>query len=848
MRSVLNPARSRLNLLAITVLAVLGFGAPEAWSKKSPVQSPARRHDQAQDSQFSQTAAALGLDASTLSLINQGRWKDAELSLSTAAQPGTRTQAWLAFVYMFRNNCQPLKALNEASKSLSQDDANVILIQTFALLCDKKPDEAEKRLQSIAAAAMPDPFVNFAFAAVAGKQGKAATAVTYMQRATELAPKFAWGFRTLGFLQRQWLKDNGKAEKSYARAFEIEPRFAEAASTLIELRIEHDDFDGAIDVAKAEIEAVPSEPENHNKLAQIYLKQWRLRDAQNELQQAISLAPTNPKYYRSESSILRSKGNIDEAITIEKKAVDLSADKVFDLLALAGLETTAGQEKEAVNTLKQVLAIEPGNVAAADQLEQLLVKGGQFDDLITELESSIKKDKNNETLQLRLGNALVASGKLDQAIEAYKTAANLNQNDPEPHRRMGALKIAQGDYTSAAKEYTRALNINSNSLPDLVSLGFCYGQTDDYLQAEAAYVTALALHELTQPTDSTAPPTRLDIIRALATLLFKEGRYADAASQFGTVCQMSKGSSAQLLDQFMYAQAVALRDRSAAGFKALQESFDKLPDSVPNPVPSSATPDSLQEAQRINLIDTLLHGDRLEDAQAQLTRLDPKIAASFENNSKETDSKGNSAAATNSNEAKSKPDKDSTKALTDPQTEKAVFTYICWARLWQAKRDLDRAERAAQRSVSIVSKEGKPFSDAHCALGEVYVDQGRFDEAIKCARSALQANLKSFRAYALLGQISLKRGAFKDAEEQAARSLEINPYFADGYIIEGLAQAAANNLKGAAANLQKAVSLYPGLLRSHEALLTVLKKMQNTADAKQEESTIAQLKKSAKGI
>jgi tetratricopeptide (TPR) repeat protein len=196
------------------------------------------------------TAAALGLSPKVLTLVNQGRWKDVESALEASTKDSkspTREQAWLAFTYMFRNHCEPLKALSEQTKSAAADNVNATIIQSFELLCEKKPAEAEKSLQSIPASAMSDAFVNFAFAASAAKQGKAAAAITYSQRATELAPDFAWGFRTSGFLQRNWLKDNAAAEKNYAKAFQIEPLLTDAGNVLIDLRLSHNDFDGAID-------------------------------------------------------------------------------------------------------------------------------------------------------------------------------------------------------------------------------------------------------------------------------------------------------------------------------------------------------------------------------------------------------------------------------------------------------------------------------------------------------------------------------------------------------------------------------------------------------------------------
>jgi tetratricopeptide (TPR) repeat protein len=801
----------------------------------------------------------LGIDQKTLNLVNEGKWAEAETALEEKVKGSTspsREQAWLAFVHMYKSHCDSLKVIADATKSAPQDDLNVTLIQTFELICEKKLDDAEKRLQSLPATAMSDPFVNFAFAAVAGKQGKAAAAVTYTQRSVELAPDFAWGYRTLAFLEDRWLKDKAASEANYQRAVDIDPDLAEASNALIDLKLARNDFDGAIDVASMEIKHAPNSAANHYRLAQIYLQQWRLRESTGELEQAIALDSANAKYYRSLASILRYQGKLKEAIENQSKCVRLSQDKVFDSLELANMQVAIGHDNDAIAQLKEVIAIDPSNASANDQLERLLVKNGKFDDLIAQLKQTIAKQPKSAALYFRLGNALTAAGKFNDAIEAYKESANLKQDDAEPHRRIGAIKVAEKDFSAAAKEYTRALNINPNSVPDLVALGFCYGQTDDYLQAEAAFVTALALHQLTQSADSPVPPTRQDLLRALATLLFEEGRYADAASQFATIFSMSKEPT-QALDKFMLEQTTALRDRSLVSFDALEKAFGNLSDHD-------------KKEQQINLIDTLLRGKRFDTAEKYLITLDPAIAANFEDLSKtltasstvnKTVDQAQSASAEITGKGFQESTADKDKSAVEPskvaqpapqrpevvdeevqKNQRTAFIYICWSRVLRGKNELSKAEKAAQMAVDVSGKNGAPHSDSLCELAEVELLKNELDAAQKNSLSALDRNPKSFRAYDVLGRICLKKHDAKGAVEQATKALEINPYFTDGYLLLGASQLASNDLTGAYSSFQKAVNLYPGLIDTHQQLLSVLKKLAKSDDAKREESMIAQLK------
>jgi len=58
----------------------------------------------------------------------------------------------------------------------------------------------------------------------------------------------------------------------------------------------------------------------------------------------------------------------------------------------------------------------------------------------------------------------------------------------------------------------------------------------------------------------------------------------------------------------------------------------------------------------------------------------------------------------------------------------------------------------------------------------------------------------------------------------------------------GHAQVASNDLKGAFSIYQKAVGLYPDLLRSHESLLKVLKGLAIKDQIAKEETAINQLR------
>ena len=558
----------------------------------------------------------LGLSPVNLHLLNQGKFVELvnRLTPKVNSDKADRSAAWLAFAYLYLQKCDDLDKLASSfnigneSNTTAELDINFTLIKSFSLLCNKKLNLAEKEMQKIPASAMNDAFVNYAFATLAGKQGKAADAIAYTKRAVQIAPDFAWGYRTIAFLQDKWLHQANEAKENYIKALAIEPKLSEASTAAINLLIANNQYDDAIAVAKDAIASNPRKAYNYSQLAQIYIQQWRLQEAAKELKKAISLEPDNTQYYRQLAFILQKEGRLEEAIDIQKSAIVHSSDKSADLVQLAALQLENKEQDAATVSLNQAIEANPENILAISELTRLSIQTGKFDDLLSELNKSASKFPKNELIKLHLGDAYAAAQQPDKAIEAYKEAANLNSNDAEPHTRIAALLIAKKDFENAAKEYTRALNINPNSVASLVALGSCEAQLDDYLKAEAAFVTALALHQLTQPVDSTVPPTRADVIRGLAALLYKEGRYADAASQFMAVIETDKNPAMVGLNKFMYAQSVALRDLSKESFSQLYTAYDSL----------SAED---KHTQKINYIDTLLRCQRYDKAQTLLKEI-----------------------------------------------------------------------------------------------------------------------------------------------------------------------------------------------------------------------------------
>ncbi len=730
------------------------------------------------------TGAALNIDQVTYDTMRVGNLPDAMAHLEeiTASDTTVGTnEGWLAFTYLFLGKCDQLKTLASKTGGQTESTANAKnIVEVLNLTCQQKWDDAKKL-----AATLPqdsaDPITNLALAAVAAKTSNFPEAIARTERILKADPDFAWGYRVIGFIQDKNLKQPDKAEVQYIKALEIEPNFREVQDLLVDLRLLRNDFDGAIDIANAAIRSGPGDANNQYRLAQIYLQQWRLREALEQLQKASDISPDNPRYHRTRASIFKYQKKLNDAIAEEKKAVELSKDKPFELVELASLQADNGDPESAIASLKEALKLAPSNGVAHQKLIVLLVKNKRDADLIEEYRRAISVQPKQAGLHVGLAQSLRRLGKTDEAIAELKEAANLDSTDPRAHRELGAIFIEKKDYPAASKAFTRALNINPSSVEDLVALGYTYAQTEDYVQAETALVTALALQQLTG-----SQSNRLDVMRALGTLLLTEGRYAEALLNLDVVAASERDAAKQREDKFVMLQAKAMRDRTADTTKGLTDFFD-----------AQSADD--KNKMRVTYADTLLKLGKVDTAAA---------------------------------------------ALSDaPEATKSEMPWlISQAHTQRLKGDAVKAQEFAKRATEI-KDDAERQSDAYAEYALDLLAGGKNDDALTNANKAVELNPKSFVALEAQSRVYLKRNELEKSGNAAKRAIEVNPYHVPAYVVIGDVYMTSGQNAEAAVNYKRAAELYPASLDAHRGLLNAYKKLAQKDEIKREEEIIAQIEK-----
>lgn len=734
-----------------------------------------------------------GIDASVRPYINRGLWPEAiqKLEALTASDSTAgRNEAWLAFCYLYTGNKDKVAELDKKVKAMSVDDKDKnapALVNAFALTVQGKLDDAEKVLSGLSGGESGDALLEFARACVALKKGNAAQAAEYCEKVVGLCPNFAWGYRTLGFIQEKSLKNPTLAERAYEKSLVAEPNSSQVRGLLIDLRLAKNDFDGAIATAQEAIKMYPKDAGNYYRLSQIYQQQWRLIEALAQLQKAVALTSDDPRFFRAMASIYRHQGKMQEAIAEQQKAVELSKkDKDFELVELANLQELNQNLPEAITSLQSALKESASNSIAHQRLVQLLKKQGRNDDLIAEYKRVVDLQPKNGAIRLSLAEAYRQAGKIDEAIEQLKEAANLEQKDPRPHRAIAKIELEKKNYSAAAKSYIRALNINPASVDDLVALGFCYANNNDYMQAETAFTTGIALQQLGQSTGAQSSVNPNDIMRSLASVFFTEGRYRESVVTLEAVVVAEKDGDQKKQDQFVYSEGKALRDRNAESLKELQTSFA-----------------ALDHASQVNnldeMVDTLFKLGKKDIAIEEMKKL--------------------------------------------PEAELKEKCPLTVASVWLAQ---DRTKEARELINSVIEKtkdDNETVATAYVNLAHTYQKEGDKKSAIESLQKAAELNPKDFQALVELGRANLNEKKTSESQQAAQKALEVNPYCVAAYILLGETFASMDKLKDAETNYMKAAELYPTSMEAHKGLLSIFQKQSKTTEAQREQEIITNLSK-----
>ncbi len=244
-------------------------------------------------------------------------------------------------------------------------------------------------------------------------------------------------------------------------------------------------------------------PEDHYLRASAYYLSHRFPEADQESEQALTLAPDNPQILALRTRLLQRAGQQDAALEMAKKATTLAPnwDEPYYLAGVSYYFTRLYDES--ARSLARAVELNP-NSARDLFLEAIaLANLGKTGDAERCLRRAVALQPNNARLHCHLGILLARTNESGRAEDSFRKAIQLKPDYALSHYEFGKLLASAKRFKEAAEELSQAVEHDPSLSAAFYQLVRVYARLGEKEKSERALADFNRLYER-QTTDSQA--------------------------------------------------------------------------------------------------------------------------------------------------------------------------------------------------------------------------------------------------------------------------------------------------------------------------------------------------------
>lgn len=329
----------------------------------------------------------------------------------------------------------------------------------------------------------------------------------------------------------------------------------------------------AIENYKLAIKEDPSAPVLSEELSDLYIRSGRLRDAQNDAEEALRQNPNDLNAHRLLARIFTrmigegQRGRVDEnmlrrALDQYQKITELAPKDVEAWLMVARLQKAADNSMESEKAYKKALELEPDNEDALTGLALVYSDLGDNTKAAELLKTLTDKNPSARGFQA-LALAYEQMRDFDSAAKAYAAELALNPpNQREVQRSMAQALMFAMKYDEALKIYQQMLEDDSSDAMAYLRMSQIYRQQRDYAKAREMSDKAKALE-----------PNNVEIRYNEVSILEAEDRTGEAQQ---TLKDILTNTSKRNYNQAERTNRIALLDRLAALYRSTDQTDEAV--------------------------------------------------------------------------------------------------------------------------------------------------------------------------------------------------------------------------------------------------------------------------------
>ncbi len=562
------------------------------------------------------------------------------------------------------------------------------------------------------------------------------------------------------------------------------------------------------DIASKAIEAYkkayaidPKSPIIGERLAEMYWKAQRVRDAVNEANEILKHEPNDLPTHRLLARIyLRSLGDINgsgvqtemvgKAIQEYAEVHRLDPGDQEAALWLARLYRLHNEPDKAEEVLQKMLKEDPGNEPAVEQLTQLLLDGNKADEAI-KLLVEMTAHSTSPTLFDLLGDAYTQTHDYAKAEAAYRKAVDLDPSELSHLRGLGQALLSEEKYPEALSVYQKLADL----MPD---------DSDVYLRIAQIY---RELHQLDKAEENLLKarqynPGSLEVLYNEAMIFESQGRYDEAIRVLSDAVTGVKAQSTVLPSRrrslaILY-QQLGMLYRDVQNYQAAIYTFQEL----------GHLGEEEDQRARLLIMDTY----RMAKDLPKALQAGRDAMAKYPNDSS---IRASQALLLGENQQTEEGIKLLQTGLKGTAADRE--TYLNLSQVYERGRRYSDAEQAARKAESFAT-EPHDNEIAWLLLGAVYERQKEYEKAEVEFKKVLDVNPKNAQVLNYYGYMLADRGLrLEEAHDLIQRAVDLDPL--NGAYLDSLGWVyfKQNKLEDAEAMLRRAVDHEPHdpTIRSH---------------------------------
>jgi tetratricopeptide (TPR) repeat protein len=465
------------------------------------------------------------------SCLGQQNWECARMEFESALAYDNNSsylRLQLAQMYALSGDFEQAAAWAEKAAVIDPADIDAYYMLIRIYVAQNRPEDAIKQYDTIFSLDPTDEEAYFTLAMLQQQQKRPEDAIATIHKLLKINARSpsAWFF--LGNIYME-IGKTGKARTFYLKALDIDPAFEPA---LINLALEYES-DGEIEKSiEALQKVVELNSENYrarDKLALLFLKQDRLKEA---LENYIYIRDANPEFAAElETKIgliyydLEQWTNAEEsfAAAVEKNPADdrlqyyhgialerlkrnhearlafsaVHQDSKFYAQArlhLGFILDDEGERERARAVVREAIACEKNDADLYHYLASLYEKDSRIDEGIAVIKEGLTVQPENENLLFYLGILYDKDKRFDESIDVMQEVVRLNKNNAEAFNFIGYSWADRGIHLDEAEKLIKkALKLKPEDGYILDSLGWVYYKQGRIAEALAALEKAVLL-------------------------------------------------------------------------------------------------------------------------------------------------------------------------------------------------------------------------------------------------------------------------------------------------------------------------------------------------------------------